>query len=107
MLNWLRAWRDSIRELWKPDPVTEEMVYTVVPTIWIRKMKVRKRLVGYYPELTNLKISDARIYTSASDDSRCLVGLNVTYDVTPRCTMTLVSAARQVHGGRRQKSKQD
>lgn len=62
MLNWLRAWRDSIRELWKPDPVTEEMVYTVVPTIWIRKMKVRERLVGHYPELTDLEISDARIY---------------------------------------------
>ncbi len=62
MFNWLREWRDTFRELRRPNPITEEMVYTVIPTTWIRKMKVRERLLQHYPELTDLEISDVHIY---------------------------------------------
>ena len=63
MFAWFTAIRETWRDLRRPNPVTEEMVYTVIPTTWIRKMKVRERLLNHYQELTDIEISDAQIFT--------------------------------------------
>ena len=62
MFNWFKEWWVTIRKLQEPNPVTEEMVYAVIPTTWIRKTKVRERLVHQYSELVGIEISDAQIY---------------------------------------------
>lgn len=39
------------------------MVYEVIPTTWIRKLSVRKRLIDKYPQLTNDNLANATIYS--------------------------------------------
>ena len=63
MFAWFTAIRETWRDLRRPNPVTEEMVYTVIPTTWIRTMKVKERLLNHYPELRDLEVSDAQIYS--------------------------------------------
>lgn len=62
MFKWLRELQDIVRELRKSPTITEEMIYTVMPTIWVRKSKIRERLLNHYRELKDLQLSDALIY---------------------------------------------
>ena len=63
MLAWLKNFADAWRRTFEPSKITEDMVYDVIPTTWIKKMSIRKLLLDKHPELTDWTISDAAIYS--------------------------------------------
>ena len=56
LLKWFRTTRQQ-------PAVTEDMVFSVIPTTWMRQSKIRERLLQTYDKLIDEVLSDAAIYT--------------------------------------------
>lgn len=63
MLAWLKNFADTWRRTFEPSKITEDMVYDVIPTTWIKKMSIRQLLIDSHSELSDSTVSDSVIYS--------------------------------------------